>query len=326
MSDRIVNVAYFGGSHGAFLMYFVDRFSSLTPNIDVSPFLDTGTSHNLKVPYSDKVARYTFEDENGNAKNGYQLQHKDEPHILITIDEPSLMNYLRLHFLRQDDHEWTGTNVMTSHEGATFNTKFYKMYAGKFKTFYDIDLDKNSVIPLSLLRDFLKIVFLHPSHNGTYLNSKKTLGNINEHTQCISLSQIWDTDAFMKRMSEISDSLGLALRLDDEAVALHKEFLQKRPNHQHWNRIDHVIDCITQNTHCDCSELDIVEQGYLYAWLEKTHEFIQAPLTRNFFSDTTEIIEYLNYYPNHYKAMNPNLPKFNNIDNPFYLWAKNKGK
>ena len=29
-------------------------------------------------------------------------------------------------------------------------------------------------------------------------------------------------------------------------------------------------------------------------------------------------------YPNHYKAMNPNLAKFNNIDNPFYLWAKGK--
>jgi len=24
-------------------------------------------------------------------------------------------------------------------------------------------------------------------------------------------------------------------------------------------------------------------------------------------------------YPEHYKAMNPNLPKFNGIDNPFFL-------
>ncbi len=58
--------------------------------------------------------------------------------------------------------------------------------------------------------------------------------------------------------------------------------------------------------------------------IEKNYDFIQTPLTRNFFSDTDEILEYVKYYPNHYKAMNPNLPKFNNIDNPFHLWAKNK--
>ena len=74
----------------------------------------------------------------------------------------------------------------------------------------------------------------------------------------------------------------------------------------------------------DCSKLDIVEQGYLYAWIEKNNDYIQTPLTRNFFVDTNEILEYIKVYPNHYKAMNPNLAKFNNIDNPFYLWAKGK--
>ena len=58
--------------------------------------------------------------------------------------------------------------------------------------------------------------------------------------------------------------------------------------------------------------------------IEQNYDFIQTPLTRNFFSDTNEILEYVKYYPNYYKAMNPNLPKFNNIDNPFHLWAKNK--
>lgn len=41
---------------------------------------------------------------------------------------------------------------------------------------------------------------------------------------------------------------------------------------------------------------------------------------------TAEIYEYAMHYPNHYKAMNPNLPKFNNIANPFYLWNKSKDK
>ena len=43
------------------------------------------------------------------------------------------------------------------------------------------------------------------------------------------------------------------------------------------------------------------------------------PLVNNFFQNTKDILEYITYYPKHYKAMNPNLPTFNGIPNPFYL-------
>jgi hypothetical protein len=47
-------------------------------------------------------------------------------------------------------------------------------------------------------------------------------------------------------------------------------------------------------------------------------------MTESFFATTKEITDYVNLYPHHYKAMNPNLPKFNNIDNPFFLHRQNK--
>jgi hypothetical protein len=48
-------------------------------------------------------------------------------------------------------------------------------------------------------------------------------------------------------------------------------------------------------------------------------------LTNKFFLNTDEILEYVENFPNHYKAMNPNLPIFNNIPNPFFLHRqKNK--
>ena len=49
------------------------------------------------------------------------------------------------------------------------------------------------------------------------------------------------------------------------------------------------------------------------------------PMTEDFFKTTKEVTDYITLYPQHYKAMNPNLPKFNNIDNPFFLHRqKNK--
>jgi hypothetical protein len=67
-----------------------------------------------------------------------------------------------------------------------------------------------------------------------------------------------------------------------------------------------------------------VEQAYVSAWIEKNHEFVTVPLTNSFFSTTGEITYWLEHYPKHYKAMNPNLPTFDGKPNPFHLWNLKK--
>ena len=85
-----------------------------------------------------------------------------------------------------------------------------------------------------------------------------------------------------------------------------------------------VLGAISKSENIDIPSLDILQEAYIYAELEKQNDFIVMPLTENFFSTTKEITDYINLYPQHYKAMNPNLPKFNNIDNPFFLHRQNK--
>jgi len=322
MSERLVNIAYFGGSHGAFVRYFIDRFSRLTPEIKEDPFLSNGTSHNLDVKYSGKVGRYTFEDVNGNVRNNFKFENDQEPHILILIDQESLMNFSRFHYIRENDHEFISTRFMQQETDVVLSDQFLKMYSEKFKKMYNIDL-KEKTVPIVLVRDFLKISFL-TNENASLVNSKTTLKNINQKTYCINLSDIWNTDSFLSKMQEASQMLGLELELGEEAKVLHQKFLMKRKNHGSWDRTFQVIEAIKNNVNIDCTQLDLVEQGYLYAWIEKNYDFIQTPLTRSFFGNTNEIIEYIKNYPNHYKAMNPNLPTFNNIPNPFYLWNKKK--
>ena len=62
-----------------------------------------------------------------------------------------------------------------------------------------------------------------------------------------------------------------------------------------------------------------MQEAYLYAKLEEENDYVIMPLVNNFFQNTKDILEYITYYPKHYKAMNPNLPTFNGIPNPFYL-------
>ena len=48
-----VAITGMGGVHRKFITYFLDRFSSITPEIKQLPFnLDTGTSHRKDIPFS----------------------------------------------------------------------------------------------------------------------------------------------------------------------------------------------------------------------------------------------------------------------------------
>ena len=85
------------------------------------------------------------------------------------------------------------------------------------------------------------------------------------------------------------------------------------------NRVFEIIDAIKTKKDLDISQIDTVEQAYIGAWIEKHNDFITIPYSNSFFQNTKEIIQWLQHYPQHYKAMNPNLPSFNGIPNPFHL-------
>jgi len=322
----LVNIAYLGGSHGAFLRYFIDKFSRLTPSISESPFLSNSTSHSLSVRYSGYIDRYTFNDTYGNIKNNYRLpvEFQNYPVICVIVDEESLLNFTRLNYFREDDLEFTGTQIYNLKNNIKVSDKFALLFKDKFQNMYNIDITKNNLLPKLIVRDFFKFMFIDLSHNSFYQANKEIKKNLNEKVLPFLLSDLWNTEKFMKRMSHIDKILNLQLDLGEQAKSLHIEFLNRISLYKTFNRVNDIIDAIRVEENFDCCNLDLVEQGFLYAWIENNYKFIVAPNVRDFFKNTEEIIEYIKFYPDHYKAMNPNLPIFNGIPNPFYLWKKKK--
>lgn len=324
----LVNIAYIGGSHGAFLKYFIDRFSKLTPSISESPFLPNGTSHSLSVNYSGYVNRYDILDKYGNVKNNYKLplEFQNYPAIYIIVDDESLLNFTRINYFREDDHEFTGTQIYDFKNYIKFSNNFFLLYKDKIKNMYNIDMTKSDILPKLVVRDFFKFMFLNFSHNFHHLATKEIKKNLNEKTLPLLLSDIWNTEKFMKRMAEIDKILNLQLDLGEQAKSLHIEFLNRITLYKTFNRVNNIINAVKTETNLDCCDLDLVEQGFLCAWIENNYKFIITPNTRDFFKNTEEIVEYIKFYPNHYKAMNPNLPTFNGIPNPFYLYNLHKNR
>lgn len=281
--------------------------------LDGTPFTANHTSHK-DLRYSKKINRYHPDDSAPYFKN------KNQPHILITVDTKSLLFIERWVTLRAGD-----LKIDTNKDIIEFNRDFIMKFRWDitFKKYYNIDISGNDIcIPRFLMRDFYKLSFLDRNKNGFITFDKILRENKPKNTFEFPVSDFWDTDKFFSTLKKADSMLSLNLDLSDKSI--HETFLNELHFLKSKNRANDVIKKIIEKKDVSTSELDTVEQAYVSAWIEKHHEFVTVPLTNSFFSTTGEIAYWLKHYPKHYKAMNPNLPKFNNIPNPFYLWNLKK--
>ena len=303
---HIVNIAFQGGTHGNFLRFCIDKFSTLTPRLDGLPFNQNRTSH-VELQYSGLVNNYHPTDTG--------FMHTDEPHILITIDQEDLLFVERWVTIRAGDF-----GVDTSEELVTLTPDFLKKFPWqeKFKKYYNLDLQKNYTVPRFILRDAYKMSFLDPTKSGFIVIDKTLRNRKPKNTFEFPVSRFWDKDKFFDTLAEASDFLKLQLDVTDKKI--HDLFMNKLHFMKTKNRVEQVIKAIQEKQDMDIRSLDTVEQAYISAWIENNTRFVTVPLCNQFFASTSEITQWIDFYPQHYKAMNPNLPMFNNIPNPFHLW------
>jgi len=309
---HIVNIAFQGGTHGNYLRFIIDKFSRLTEKLEGSPFTEIGTSHN-ELKYSNKINRYHPN------KNYPYFINVDDPHILITVDKSDILFLERFVTIRAGDFK-INTNSDIIKMNSNFLEKF--QWGEDLKKYYNLDITKDYNLNRFVLRDFYKLTFLDPDKNGFIIVDKNLRDNKPKNTFCFPISSFWDKDRFFNTLEDVNKKFNLKIEVDNKKI--HDEFLNNLKFLDTKHRADKVINYIQKNQNVEISDLDTVEQAYISAWIEKNYNFVQTPLCNSFFKSTGEIIQWLENYPNHYKAMNPNLPMFNGIPNPFHLWSLKK--
>ena len=308
---KIVNIAFQGGTHGNYLRFCIDKFSTLTPELVGTPFTENNTSH-VNLNYSGSVDLYHPSETHPH------FQSTNEPHILITIDKEDLLFLERWVTIRSGDHK---VDVLA--DQVSVHSYFLEDFSwkDKLKKYYNIDLTKDS-IPKFLMRDFYKLSFMDPNKSGFIIADKVLRKNKPSNTFEFPVSSFWDKDKFFSTLKQASEQLNLNLDLTDTTI--HNSFIDGLNFYNTKNRVLEVTKAIRDKQDIDIRALDTVEQAYVSAWLEKNHEFVIVPVCDQFFRSTGEIVNWLEHYPQHYKAMNPNLPTFNDIPNPFHLWNLKK--
>lgn len=244
----------------------------------------------------------------------HKTENSGGPHVTITVEKEDILYLERIVTIRGADYK-----IDTNTQHINITEEFDNLYnwGPIMKDLYNIDIVKDG-IPRFLLRDFYKLSFLDPARNG-FLERDYCLRNDRpEKAFDFPVSSFWDKSKFKQTMHDLDKFYSLDLDLSD--LSIHDEFIQRLHFHDTRNRAIEVIFALKKGKDIDITNLDTVEEAFISAWIEKNHDFITVPLlTNNFFSTTTEINQFLALYPEHYKAMNPNLPRFKDMVNPFYL-------
>lgn len=318
---KLLNIVYENGTFGNFLKYFLERFSKNTPAMEQYPFTDIGTSHSIRDKhFSGLIQKYHPSFINDN---------KGETDLPICIIIPSQKKHFlylkKAQLFRMGDEKIRPDFLWQKAIGEMPGS--LKGYVDEILKLYDIKEQAHfSWIPKFLIRDWYKLEFLKnyedQFHYHWFDAFKSHEFFKKQKTYQLDLESFFDWDIFVQSMAELDDVFKIDLDFDrqKEMKEIFDKGLELDKIRQECNMAEEVI---RHGTDFQFNDLDVTTEAYIYAEMEKKNDFIQMPLTNRFFRDTAEIYQFIEHYPNHYKAMNPNMTEFNGKPNPFYLM---KGK
>ena len=306
MTKPILTVIGQCGLHHYFLRYIIDSTSGLSPDIEKLPFRSTGTSHSEGVKYSGLFGLFSERPVDPSDHGPFVCMEGDD-----------ILYFHRACLSREGDKD----NDLVNYENFANWQEWNNHYVEKIKNDYKIN--EMDLLPKFILRDSFKQGFLDLKNNGLFkkniewINSCK-LGSGSTKTYLFPVTSFFSEQSFLKQLADLSKAFDLKMDLT-KVPAVYKMFCEKNKILQTHTLPHKVLDAVRDNRYTNIPKLDVIQEAYIYATLEREHDFITMPLVDKFFENTGEIINYIKYFPEHYKAMNPTLPTFNGIPNPYYL-------
>ena len=303
ITQKTIQVIYVPGTFGNCLRWMLYRFSKDSPFKDIdSPWDEDRRVHGY----------WDHPGHDGRFRRGHQIDDRsDSPDpnankIVIHFKFKDLLFVERCGFHRNigyENDEKRYTNIINNSD-----TNFVK------NTFGDVRSSK------SVAKELVKIQFHDIQKHTWWNNAKKFLADENHHQ--FDFYSLWDHHKLIHELQKISDRYKLDFDIEEKVIHNVVEEVKRSYPVITRDRANLVLDAIMNNTKMECEDLDIYEQAFIETELEKTHDSLIFPYGSHWFKDTLQIREFIDTYPTYLRHMNPRLPWYNNMKNPFYLTGK----
>jgi hypothetical protein len=299
--DDKIQIVYAPGTWGNTLRWLFDRFTkgSKFQSVD-SPWDKYGRSHGFRdEDFNDKFGRAH------QLAGRYDSPDPDASYVVLSFGKNDLIFVERCGFYRNPGME-------------TYKQRYEQIVKQADRTFVREAFGKTS--SKCVAKELLKIQF-HDLNNHQWWNSMKHFINNDQHCR-FKLSSMFTEDTLVRELESVAVQLGIDFEIDSQVITNVVEKIKDSHVVQTKDRAIKILNAISTNTEMSCHNLDIVEQAFIESELEKIHDCVLFPYGVNWFENTSDIKDFIETYPKYLKHMNPRLPWYNNIGNPYYLKGK----
>ena len=303
--DKKIQIIYAPGTFGNLLRWLLNRFS---PDCKFQHINDPWDIDN-RVHKRDEKELYNkkfIRSHQVRDKGGYEPD-PDAEKIIITFDKDELLFVERCGFYRNPGNE----NEQGRYQSIISNSNTTLL------NLFDLSTKANSKI---VAKELWKIQ-LHDHEHHTWWNSMLKF-NADSKYYHFTIDAFYNKSLFVSQLEKIDKRFKLNLQIDEKIIENITNKISQMYVVQTKNRAGKVLNAIEDKENINCNQLDILEQAWIEVILEKQHDSLIFPYGTNWFENTNQINEFVETYPSYLKHMNPRLPWYNGIKNPFYL--KNK--
>jgi hypothetical protein len=303
-----IQIIYAPGTFGNCIRWMLDRFSK------------DSNFKNIDSPWDKDNRVHGFREEMYNKKfiRGFQLDNTEDDSICLPRIDPMADKvvvsfkmidlifaerccYYRVPYM-EDNHK-RYTSIISRADQS-----FVK------ESFGIVSSNKN------VAKELYKIQFHDMKNHLWWQAMEKMISEPTHHK--FDLYSMWDSDLLVNELTRVSKKYNLELNIEEKVIHNVVEKVKNTYPVITKDRAHQVLDAVLTKKNMKVDSLDIVEQAYIETELEKTHDCVIFPYGSNWFDDTDQINEFLDTYPAYLKHMNPRLPWYNNIKNPFYLTGR----
>jgi len=145
----------------------------------------------------------------------------------------------------------------------------------------------------ALLREFFKFGFGDVSVNGFMKEQERMQYAPGTKVYEFPFTSFYKTESFLKEISNIRDFFNLTFSNFD-AVPVHAEFLSRQYHVNFKKNCDDIIDAVREKKKLKIDKLTLFQESYINAHLELIFKKEMPSTQAEYFTNTHEILEYLN--------------------------------
>ena len=288
----MVKIFHTPGAFGNYLAFLID--SKNNGELLAGPFTESGSSHFRKeiTASHDIVLSDNYEEYKKSTENDVGIYWPDEYFFYILHSAYGRTNsgqYGKCGVKALQNNTW---QWYVEHQAHRLNGNDLLEFLDNLKTFYGFDCNEhNQVVPRIVLQHCYFFYFIKYFKNKLYIKNKQIKEN--NTIKRISIETILDYE-------KIKTFLGI----DFDFADTHLEFIEKNQSLKAYHQQLIIIDAVKNKKSIKIADLDVItEAGILFALEKHYHDIPFHNLNFNF-TDTTQLIEYIEHFPQYMKKPN----------------------